>query len=86
MPARAKSLVFARAVAGLIRLELAAPLRRLWWTTLLVALAAPGATLAQTSQCAPTTQPPTLCSTQANLLLPFASLLNSPAGLAVLEA
>ena len=85
MPARAKSLVFARAVAGLIRLELAAPLRRLWWTTLLVALAAPGATLAQTSQCAPTTQPPTLCSTQAILLSPFASLLDSPAGLAVLE-
>jgi outer membrane autotransporter protein len=66
-------------------LELAAPLRRLWWTTLLVALAAPGATLAQTSQCAPTTQPPTLCSTQAILLSPFASLLDSPAGLAVLE-
>ena len=86
MPARAKSLAFARAVAGLIRLELAAPLRRLSWGILLAALAAPGAALAQAAQCAPTTQPPTLCSTQANLLLPFASLLNSPAGLAVLEA
>jgi outer membrane autotransporter protein len=83
MPARAKSLAFARAAAGLIRLALAPPLRRLSWTILLAALATPSAALAQ---CAPTTQPPTLCSTQANLLLPFASLLNSPAGLAVLEA
>ena len=86
MPARAKSLAFARAVAGLIRLDLAPPLRRLSWAILLAALAAPGAALAQTAQCAPTTQPPTLCSDQANLLSPFASLLNSPAGLAVLEA
>jgi outer membrane autotransporter protein len=85
MPARAKSLAFARAVAGLIRLDFASPLRRLSWTTLLVALAAPGGALAQ-AQCAPTTQPPTLCSSQVSLLSPFASLLNSPAGLAVLEA
>ena len=85
MPARAKWLAFARAVAGLIRLNLAAPVRRLWWAILLVALTAPGAALAQ-AQCAPTTQPPTLCSDQANLLSPFASLLNSPAGLAVLGA
>ena len=35
--------------------------RRLWWAILLVALTAPGAALAQ-AQCAPTTQPPTLCS------------------------
>ena len=85
MPARAKSLAFARAVAGLIRLDLAPPPRRLSWAILLAALAAPGAALAQ-AQCAPTTQPPTLCSDQVNLLSPFASLLNSPAGLAVLEA
>ena len=86
MSARAKSLVFARAVAGLIRLRLAPPLRLPSWAILLAALAAPGAALAQNSACAPTTQPPTLCSTQVNLLSPFASLLNSPAGLAVLEA
>ena len=85
MSARAKSLAFARAIAGLVRLAPAAPPRRLSWTTLLVALTAPGGALAQ-AQCAPTTQPPTLCSDQANLLSPFASLLNSPAGLAVLEA
>jgi outer membrane autotransporter protein len=83
MLARAKSLAFARAAAGLVRLTLAPPLRRLSWTILLAALAAPSAALAQ---CAPTTQPPTLCSDQATLLSPFASLLNSPAGLAVLEA
>jgi outer membrane autotransporter protein len=86
MSARAKSIAFARAAAGLIRLDLAPPLRRLSWAILLAALAAPGAALAQNSACAPTTQPPTLCSTQVNLLSPFASLLNSPAGLAVLEA
>ena len=86
MPARAKSLAFARAAAGLIRLGLAPPPRRLSWAILFVALAAPGAALAQTAQCAPTTQPATLCSSQVNLLSPFASLLNSPAGLAVLEA
>ncbi|MGO9773808.1 MAG: hypothetical protein ACLPSW_30530, partial [Roseiarcus sp.] len=66
-------------------MNLAAPVRRLWWAILLVALTAPGAALAP-AQCAPTTQPPTLCSDQANLLSPFASLLNSPAGLAVLGA
>ena len=86
MPARAKSLAFARAAAGLIRLDLAPPPRRLSWAILLVALTAPGAALAQTAQCAPATQPPTLCSDQVNLLSPFASLLSSPAGLAVLEA
>ncbi len=86
MSARAKSLAFARAAAGLIRLDFAPPQRRLSWAILLAALAAPGATLAQNSACAPTTQPPTLCSDQANLLSPFASLLNLPAGLAVLEA
>jgi outer membrane autotransporter protein len=86
MPARAKSLAFARAAAGLIRLDFAPPLRRLSWAILLAALAPPGAALAQTAQCAPTTQPPTLCSDQANLLSPFGSLLNSSAGLAVLEA
>ena len=85
MSARAKSLAFARAIAGIVRLAPAAPPRRLSWTTLLVALAAPGGALAQ-AQCAPTTQPPTLCSDQVNLLSPFASLLNSPEGLAVLEA
>ena len=83
MSARAKSLAFARATAGLIRLDLAPPLRRLSCAILLAALAAPGAALAQ---CAPTTQPATLCSDQAILLSPFASLLNSPAGLAALEA
>jgi hypothetical protein len=67
-------------------LDRAPPPRRLSWAILLAALAAPGAALAQNSACAPTTQPPTLCSNQANLLSPFASLLNSPAGLASLEA
>ncbi len=86
MPARAKSLAFARVAAGLIRLGLAPPPRRLWWAILFVALTAPGTALAQTAQCAPTTQPATLCSSQVNLLSPFASLLSSPAGLAVLEA
>ena len=85
MSARAKSLAFARAVAGIVRLAPAPPPRRLSWAILLAALAAPGAALAQ-AQCAPTTQPPTLCSDQVNLLSPFASLLNSPEGLAVLEA
>jgi len=86
MSTRAKSLAFARAAVGLIRRDLAPPPRRLSWAILLAALAAPGAALAQVSACAPTTQPPTLCSDQTNLLSPFASLLNSPAGLAVLQA
>jgi outer membrane autotransporter protein len=67
-------------------LDLAPPPRRLSWAILFVALTAPGAALAQTAQCAPTTQPPTLCSTQANLLSPFASLLTSSGGPAALDA
>jgi hypothetical protein len=81
MSARAKSLAFARAAPRFVRLNLA-PLRRLSSAILLVALAAPGAALAQSQPCGP----PTLCSDQANLLSPFASLLNSPTGLAALEA
>src|SRR5664280_2651082 len=56
MSARAKSLAFARAAPRLVRLNLA-PLRRLSSAILLVALAAPGAALAQSSPCGPTTQP-----------------------------
>ena len=47
---------------------------------MLATMAAPGAAFAQSCMQQP------LCADQANLLSPFDSLLNSPAGLAVLDA
>ncbi|MGO9005201.1 MAG: autotransporter domain-containing protein [Beijerinckiaceae bacterium] len=82
MSARSKSLISAPPAAGLVRSNLERSLRRLSraipFAAMLAAMAAPGAAFAQscTGQCAD----------QAALLSPFASLLNSPAGLAVLEA
>ena len=82
MPVRADVRTSMRSVVAAVLRHLTRPLRRASYAVpfaaMLAAMAAPGAAFAQSC----TGQ----CFDQALLLAPFASLLNSPAGIAVLQA